>query len=61
MEFYKVMQRYIPIVLFNVIIIAIMGYFISPLSKVGTISVEGNQAVYDQQIIDQSGIHGGDS
>lgn len=61
MEFYKVMQRYIPIVLFNVIIIAIMSYFISPLSKVGTISVEGNQAVYDQQIIDQSGIHGGDS
>lgn len=61
MEFYKVMQRYIPIVVVNVIIIAIMGYFISPLSKVGTVSVEGNQAVYVQEIIDESGIRGGDS
>lgn len=61
MEFYKVMQRYIPIVIINIVIIVIMGYFISPLSKVGTVSVEGNQAVYDQQIIDESGIRGGDS
>jgi len=61
MPFYKVLQRYIPIVVINLILIVILAYFISPLSKVGTVSVEGNQAVYIQQVIDESGIRGGDS
>lgn len=61
MAFYKVMQRYIPIVIINLLIIIIMSYFISPLSKVSTISVEGNEAVYDQQIIEESGIRSNDS
>ncbi|HLR92228.1 MAG TPA: cell division protein FtsQ/DivIB [Atopostipes sp.] len=61
MEFHKVMQRYIPIVGINVAIIIILAYFISPLSEVNTISVEGNTAVYDQEIIDQSGLLSGDS
>lgn len=61
MAFYKVMQRYIPIVIINLLIIIIMGYLISPLSKVATISVKGNEAVYDQQIIEESGIRSKDS
>ena len=42
MAFYKVMQRYIPIVIINLLIIIIMSYLISPLSKVATIVVKGN-------------------
>jgi len=61
MAFYKVLQRYIPIVIVNLILIVVLGYFISPLSEVETVSVEGNEAVYIQQVIDESGIRGGDS
>lgn len=61
MDKHKVLQRYIPIVVINVLFIAVLAYLITPLSKVDTISVEGNQAVYDQQIINESGITGGDS
>lgn len=61
MAFYKVMQRYIPIVIINLLIIIIMSYLISPLSKVATIAVKGNEAVYDQQIIEESGIRSKDS
>jgi len=61
MAFYKVLQRYIPIVVANLILILILGYFISPWSKVGTVSVEGNQAVYIQEVIDESNIHSGDN
>src|SRR5699024_10356255 len=61
MAFYKVMQRYIPIVIINLLIIIIMSYLISPLSKVATIVVKGNEAVYDQQIIEESGIRSKDS
>lgn len=61
MKFHKVLQRYIPIVVINVIVILILSYFISPYSKVGTISVEGNEAVYVQEIIDESGMRVGDS
>lgn len=61
MPFYKVLQRYIPIVVINLLFIAVMAYFISPWSKVGTISVEGNLAVYDQTVIEESAIKGGDS
>lgn len=61
MPYYKVLQRYIPIVVINIIFIVIMGYFISPLSKVGTISVEGTQFVYDQTVLDESHIKTGES
>lgn len=61
MPVHKVLQRYIPIVVINLIIILILGYFISPLSKVGTVSVEGNNAVYVQEIINESGIESGNS
>lgn len=61
MEFHKVMQRYIPIVVINVLVIIVLGYFVSPLSKVGTVSVAGNEFVYDQEIINKSGIRTGDS
>lgn len=57
----KVLQRYIPILVVNIIFILIMSYFISPWSKVDTVSVEGNKAVYDQTIINHSSIRGGDS
>lgn len=61
MPFYKVLQRYIPILVVNLIFIVIMGYFISPLSKVGAISVEGTQYVYDQTVLDESLVRTGDS
>lgn len=61
MAFHKVLQRYIPILVINLVVILILGYFISPWSEIGTVSVEGNEAVYVQQIIDKSGIHSGHS
>ncbi len=61
MPLYKILQRYIPIVGVNLVVIFILGYFISPWSKVGTISVEGNENVYVQQVIDESHIQSGDS
>src|SRR5699024_12068824 len=61
LEFHKVMQRYIPIVIVNVLIIIVLGYFASPFSKVGSVTVEGNTFVYDQEIINTSGIRSGDS
>lgn len=61
MAMHKILQRYIPIVVVNLIVILILGYFISPWSKVGTVSVEGNEFVYVQTVIDESGIRTGDS
>ena len=61
MPYHKVLQRYIPIIVINVIFIIIMGYFISPLSKVGTISVEGTEFVYDQTVLDESLVKTGES
>lgn len=61
MPIHKVLQRYIPILVINLLFITVMAYFISPLSKVGTISVEGNAVVYDQVVIDESMISTGDS
>lgn len=60
MPLHKVLQRYIPIVAINVVIILILAFFISPWSKIGTVSVEGNQMVYVQEILDESGIRSGD-
>lgn len=57
----KLYLRYIFIVFIHVSFILICGYLISPLSKVGTISVQGNQYVYVQEIIDESGISIGES
>ena len=61
MPFYKVLQRYIPIVIVNLLFIGIMGYFISPLSKVGAITIVGTQHVYDQTVLEKSAIKNGDS
>lgn len=61
MPFYKVLQRYIPIVIVNLLFIGIMGYFISPLSKVGAITIVGTQHVYDQTVLEESAIKNGDS
>ncbi|HZK22976.1 MAG TPA: cell division protein FtsQ/DivIB [Atopostipes sp.] len=58
---HKILQRYIPIVVINLLVILVLGYFISPWSKVGTITVEGNEFVYVQTVIDESGIRTGDS
>ncbi len=60
MSIQKILLRYIPIVLVNILIIGVLSYFISPWSKVGTVSVEGNEEVYVQTIIDESGIRSGD-
>ena len=60
MPMHKVLQRYIPIVAINVVVILILAFFISPWSKVGVVSVEGNEMVYVQEILNESGIHSGD-
>lgn len=57
----KLILRYILVVVIHLFFILIFGYFISPLSKVDTISVQGNQDVYVQEIIDESGIIRGES
>lgn len=59
MATHKILQRYIPIVVINLLVILVLGYFISPWSKVGTITVEGNEFVYVQTVIDESGIRTG--
>lgn len=61
MAIHKILQRYIPIVGVNFILILILSYFISPWSKVGTVSVEGNDVVYVQNIINESNVRTGDS
>lgn len=57
----ELLQRYLVILVFNGIFILIFAYFISPLSKINTILVEGNENVYIQEIIDESGLKTGDS
>lgn len=61
MQFNKLLLRYIFIVVIHLFIVLILGYLISPLSKVDTISVQGNKDVYVQDIIDESGIVTGES
>jgi len=43
------------------IILVISGYYVSPLSHIGRISVHGNQALSKQRVIKLSGIDRGDS
>lgn len=57
----KLILRYVFVVGIQLFFILVFGYLISPLSKVDTISVEGNQDVYVQEIIDESGIERGES
>lgn len=52
-------RRLIPLLLLFSCAILIVVYFISPLSKVGTISVTGNKDVTDQRIIDASHLNSG--
>ena len=61
MNFIQLIQSYLIIIIFHLIFILIVGYFLSPWSKVDTIIIEGNQNVYDQSIIDQTSIEIGDS
>ncbi len=61
MQFNKLLLRYIFIVVIHLFIVLILGYLISPLSKVDIISVQGNKDVYVQDIIDESGIVTGES
>lgn len=56
----RLILSYISIVIFHALFIAGLAYFISPLSKVGTITVQGNEEVYDQVIIDKSSIKMGE-
>lgn len=57
----KLILRYIFIVAIQLVFILFFGYLISPFSKVDTVLVEGNQDVYVQEIIDESGITIGES
>ena len=57
----QLIQSYLLIFIFHFIFILIIGYFISPWSKVDTVTVEGNEDVYDQMIIDKSSIKIGES
>ncbi|MGE7366041.1 cell division protein FtsQ/DivIB [Desemzia incerta] len=55
----KMYRRLIPLLLLFSCAILIVVYFISPLSKVGTISVDGSKNVTDQQVIDSSQLSSG--
>ena len=55
----KMYRRLIPLLLLFSCAILIVVYFISPLSKVGTISVNGSKNVPDQQVIDSSQLSSG--
>ncbi|MBM6613505.1 FtsQ-type POTRA domain-containing protein [Desemzia sp. RIT804] len=47
-------SRLIPLLLLFLCAILIVAYFVSPLSKIGTISVDGNSDVTDQKVINSS-------
>lgn len=55
----KMYSRLIPLLLLFSCAILIVVYFISPLSKVRTISVNGSENVTDQQVIDSSQLSSG--
>lgn len=55
----KMYRRLIPLLLLFSCAILIVVYFISPLSKVGTISVTGNHGVTDQKVINASQMKSG--
>lgn len=55
----KMYSRLIPLLLLFSCAILIVVYFISPLSKVGTISVDGSKNVTDQQVINSSQLSSG--
>lgn len=57
----KMYRRLIPLLLLFSCAILIVVYFISPLSKVGTISVTGNHDVTDQKVINASQMKSGSS
>lgn len=60
MSWPQLIQHYLAVFIFHLIFIVIFAYLISPWSKVDTITVEGNQDVYDQLIIDESSVKIGD-
>lgn len=55
----KMYSRLIPLLLLFLCAILIVIYFVSPLSKVGTISVDGNSDVTDQKVINSSQLTSG--
>lgn len=55
----KMYRRLIPLLLLFSFAILIVVYFVSPLSKVGTISVVGNSDVTDQRVINSSQMRSG--
>lgn len=55
----KMYSRLVPLLLMFLCAILIVIYFISPLSKIGTLSVEGNSDVTDQKVIDSSQLTSG--
>lgn len=56
----KLILTYLTIFIFHAFFIGALVYFISPLSKIKTITVQGNQDVYDQLVIDENLIEVGD-
>ena len=55
----KMYSRLIPLLLLFLCAILIVVYFVSPLSKIGTISVDGNNDVTDQKVINSSQLTSG--
>lgn len=55
----KMYSRLIPLLLLFLCAILIVIYFVSPLSKIGTLSVDGNNDVTDQKVINSSQLTSG--
>lgn len=60
MPYKSLIPKYLLIVVFNLLIIGIMLFFVSPYSKIDTVSVRGNNMVYDQNVIDATQVKKGD-
>lgn len=60
MSWIKLIQSYLVVFIIHVTSILILAYLISPWSKVDAVIVTGNQAVYDQLIVETSTIELGD-
>lgn len=56
----NVHKQVIPIYVIFSLIILLSIYLLSPLSNLDTLSVEGNNEVVDQEVIDASGLQSGD-
>lgn len=52
----KLKKNLIIILVPLVILLLLISYYVAPISKIGTVSVQGTQVIPEQQVIDSSGV-----